>query len=95
MLKEARFTVLGVSVSADTKWRPADVRSHGAAMIELLDGPFGGDLVDREWAGAAAVARMRDGVAQWMHEPGAFFANVHVEVLGRSPSPARTVAGRA
>ncbi|WP_138731849.1 methyltransferase domain-containing protein [Modestobacter excelsi] len=88
ILRSAGFTVIGVSVSADTKWRPEDVRLHGEAMVQLIDGPFGADVVERQWADVPATARLRDGVAEWMRHPDAFFANVHVEVVGRRPATA-------
>lgn len=85
ILREAGFHNTIKSVSADTKGDPEAVRSHAEITISLLDGPFGQAIVDNGWAGSSTVKRLKDSVREWSEHPDAFFANVHVEVIGWKP----------
>jgi hypothetical protein len=85
ILREAGFTGTIKSVSADTKRDPEGTRSHAGITISLLDGPFGRDIVDNMWADRPTVECLKDGIREWREHPDAFFANVHVEVIGWKP----------
>jgi ubiquinone/menaquinone biosynthesis C-methylase UbiE len=85
ILREAGFTDTVKSVSADTKGTPEEVRSHAEITLFLLDGPFGRDIVDRGWADTSTVERLKASIRAWGEHPDAFFANVHVEVVGWKP----------
>jgi SAM-dependent methyltransferase len=85
ILREAGFTDTIKSVSADTKGTPASTRAHAEITIFLLDGPFGRDVVDKGWADQATVEYLKDSIREWGEHPDAFFANVHVEVIGWKP----------
>ena len=54
-------------------------------MLQLLNGSFGRTIVDSGWADELTVERLRIGVQEWGQHPDAFFANVHVEVIGWKP----------
>jgi SAM-dependent methyltransferase len=82
ILREAGFVKTIKSVSADTKGTPATVRSHADITLKLLNGPFGRDVVARGWADEGTVAWLKERVQAWGEHPDAFFANVHVEVVG-------------
>jgi ubiquinone/menaquinone biosynthesis C-methylase UbiE len=86
ILREAGFTGTIKSVSADTKGDPEGTRSHAGITISLLDGPFGRDIVDNGWADRPTVERLKESIREWGEHPDAFFANVHVEVLGWKPA---------
>jgi ubiquinone/menaquinone biosynthesis C-methylase UbiE len=88
ILRKAGFTGTIKSVSADTKGDPEAVRSHARASVYLLDGPFGRDILDKGWAEQPTIERLKDSVRQWGEHPDAFFANVHVEVIGWKPGGA-------
>lgn len=85
ILREAGFINTVKSVSADTKGTPEEIRSHVDITLSLLDGPFGRDIVDRGWGDELTVERLKDSIRQWGEHPDAFFANVHVEVIGWKP----------
>lgn len=85
ILREAGFTNTIKSVSADTKGNPEETRSHAEITLSLLDGPFGQDIVDNGWADRLAVERLKESIREWGEHPDAFFANVHVEVIGWKP----------
>ncbi len=82
ILREAGFVRTEKSVSADTKGTPEAVRSHADITLSLLDGPFGKAIVENAWGDLALVDRLKDGIREWAAHPDAFFANVHVEVVG-------------
>jgi ubiquinone/menaquinone biosynthesis C-methylase UbiE len=85
ILREAGFTNTLKSVSADTKGTPASVRSHADITMSLLDGPFGREIVDNRWADRFTIERLKGSIQAWAEHPDAFFANVHVEVIGWKP----------
>lgn len=82
ILREAGFENTIKSVSADTKGDPNTTRSHAEITISLLDGPFGRDVVDKGWIDQSGVEQLKDSIREWGEHPDAFFANVHVEVIG-------------
>jgi hypothetical protein len=82
---EAGFVGIVKSVSADTKGELAATRSHAGMAIFLLDGPLSEAISDNGWADAGAVERLKKGIRERGEHPDAFFANVHVEVIGRKP----------
>jgi SAM-dependent methyltransferase len=86
ILREAGFAGIRTSVSADTKGTPDAVRSHVAITVALLDGPLGQAIVENGWADQATVERLKEGIRAWGQHPDAFFANIHVEVIGWKPS---------
>lgn len=85
ILREAGFINTIKSVSADTKGTPEEVRSHSEITISLLDGPFGHDIVENGWADKSTVKSLKRGIQKWAQHPDAFFANVHIEVIGWKP----------
>ena len=85
ILREAGFIDTRKSVSADTKGDPESVRSHAEITVALLDGPFGRAIVDNGWGDAATVGSLKMSIRAWGEHPDAFFANVHVEVVGWKP----------
>lgn len=85
ILRMAGFTNTIKSVSADTKGDPEQTRSHAEITVSLLDGPFGRDIVDNGWADRATVNLLKKSIRDWGEHPDAFFANVHVEVIGWKP----------
>jgi len=85
ILREAGFSSTIKSVSADTKGKPEDVHSHAEITISLLDGPFGRDIVGNGWADKPTVEHLKESILEWGEHPDAFFANVHVEVIGWKP----------
>jgi ubiquinone/menaquinone biosynthesis C-methylase UbiE len=85
ILREAGFADTIKSVSADTKGTPKGARAHAEITVFLLDGPFGRDIVEKGWADQAAVEHLKESVREWGEHPDAFFANVHVEVIGWKP----------
>jgi SAM-dependent methyltransferase len=87
VLREAGFANIVKSVSADTKGNPGAVRAHADITVSLLDGPFGGDIVEEGWGDRRTVERLKAGIQEWAAHPDAFFANVHVEVVGWKPEP--------
>jgi ubiquinone/menaquinone biosynthesis C-methylase UbiE len=82
ILREAGFADTVKSVSADTKGDPESTRSHARITLYLLDGPFGRAIVENGWADQATVERLKERIQAWGEHPDAFFANVHVEVIG-------------
>jgi hypothetical protein len=50
-----------------------------------LDGPFGQDIVEKGWVDQSVVERLKENIREWGEHPDAFFANVHVEVIGWKP----------
>ncbi|MFN2289866.1 MAG: methyltransferase domain-containing protein [Anaerolineae bacterium] len=85
ILREAGFGSTIKSVSADSKGDLEAVRSHAKITVFLLDGPLGRDAVERGWADEATIERLKEGIQAWAEHPDAFFANVHVEVIGWKP----------
>jgi SAM-dependent methyltransferase len=85
ILREAGFIELCKSVSADTKGDPEAVRQHAEITVALLDGPFGRAILEHAWADQAAVDRLRQSIQAWGRHPDAFFANIHIEVIGWKP----------
>jgi len=85
ILREAGFTNTIKSVSADTKGNPERVQSHADITVSLLDGPFGRDIVDKGWADRSVVEALKASIQEWAKHPDAFFANIHVEVIGWKP----------
>jgi ubiquinone/menaquinone biosynthesis C-methylase UbiE len=83
ILRQAGFTPILKSVSADTKGDEEGVRSHARLTIDLLDGPLGGAALAFGWADRATIGRLKESIRAWSNHPDAFFANVHIEVLGR------------
>ena len=86
ILRQTGFITTIKSVSADTKGTPEATRSHADMTVSLLDGPFGEAIVENGWAGKAAVERLKKSIREWANHPDAFFANVHVEVIGWKPA---------
>lgn len=82
ILSEAGFTSTLKSVSADTKGTPQAVRSHAEITLSLLDGAFGRDIVNKGWVDEPTVERLKENIREWGEHPDAFFANIHVEVIG-------------
>ncbi len=82
ILREAGFSRTLKSVSADTKGTPDEVRSHARITVSLLDGPFGRDILANGWADRPTLERLKQGIQAWGEHADAFFANVHVEVIG-------------
>jgi SAM-dependent methyltransferase len=82
ILREAGFINTIKSVSADTKGNPEGTLAHAQITLSLLDGPFGRDVVDKGWADQRVVERLKEAIREWGRHPDAFFANVHVEVIG-------------
>jgi hypothetical protein len=85
ILRKCGFIRTIKSVSADTKGSPEEVRSHAEIMIFMLDGPFGKAIVDNGWADRRTVERLKENIMEWGEHPDAFFANIHVEVIGWKP----------
>ncbi|MFN2195170.1 MAG: methyltransferase domain-containing protein [Anaerolineales bacterium] len=86
ILRKAGFTKTIKSVSADTKGDPESVRAHTEITLALLEGSFGRDIVRKGWADDSMIARLEDAIREWGEHPDAFFANVHVEVVGWKPT---------
>jgi len=82
IIRESGFTNTIKSLSADTKGEPEATRSHAEIMVALLDGPLGQMILDKTWADEATITEMKDDIRHWGEHPDAFFANVHVEVIG-------------
>ncbi|MEJ2679633.1 MAG: methyltransferase domain-containing protein [Gemmatimonadota bacterium] len=82
VLRQAGFADVVKSVSADTKGDPESVRAHAAITISLLEGPFGREILANDWVDLSTIERLKDAVQAWAEHPDAFFANVHVEVVG-------------
>jgi ubiquinone/menaquinone biosynthesis C-methylase UbiE len=85
ILREAGFIDTVKSVSADNKGNPESVQANAKMMIALLEGPFGRAILNNEWAEAATIESIKTGIHAWGEHPDAFFANVHVEVIGWKP----------
>jgi ubiquinone/menaquinone biosynthesis C-methylase UbiE len=85
ILRKAGFINTIKSVSADTKGDPEQVRAHAGITTFLLDGPFGRDILENGWADSSTVERLKESIREWGEHPDAFFANVHVEVIGWKP----------
>ena len=85
ILRGAGFRDTIKSVSADTKGTLEETRSHADITISLLDGPFGRDIVDKGWGNESTVEQLKESIQAWGEHPDAFFANVHVEVIGWKP----------
>lgn len=82
ILREAGFTNSLKSVSADTKGDPEATRSHAEITVNLLDGPFGRAILENGWADQPTLDRLKESIQEWGKHPDAFFANLHVEVIG-------------
>jgi ubiquinone/menaquinone biosynthesis C-methylase UbiE len=85
ILREAGFVRTVKSVSSDTKGDPESVRSHAGITLHLLDGPLGRDILAHGWADRPTIEQLKTTVRQWGEHPDAFFANIHVEVIGWKP----------
>jgi SAM-dependent methyltransferase len=82
ILREAGFADVVKTVSADTKGDQEAVRSHAAITMSLLEGSFGRDALTNDWVDLSTIERLKEAVREWGEHPDAFFANVHVEVIG-------------
>lgn len=82
IIRESGFTHTIKSLSADTKGDREATRSHAEIMISLLEGPLGQMILDKKWTEEATINRMKKDIRKWGEHPDAFFANVHVEVIG-------------
>lgn len=85
ILRQAGFRNSLKSVSADTKSGLEATRAHARITLSLLDGPFGRDIVGKGWADKSMVQRLKECIQAWGEHPDAFFANVHMEVIGWKP----------
>jgi SAM-dependent methyltransferase len=85
ILRDAGFTSTIKSVSADTKGTTKDTRAHARITLSLLDGPFGRAILEKRWGDEATLARLKQSIGAWGEHPDAFFANVHMEVVGWKP----------
>ena len=85
ILRQAGFRRTVKSVSADTKGDAEAVRAHARITIFLLDGPLGRDALANGWADQATLEQIKASILAWAEHPDAFFANVHVEVVGWKP----------
>ena len=85
LLREAGFVDTRKSVSADTKGDLESVRQHAEITLALLDGPFGRTILEHGWADEAALEDLKSSIQEWAQHPDAFFANVHLEVIGWKP----------
>jgi ubiquinone/menaquinone biosynthesis C-methylase UbiE len=85
ILRQAGFTGTIKSVSADTKGTLEQTRAHARITISLLDGPLGRAVLENGWGDESTVARLKQSIRAWGEHPDAFFANVHVEVVGWKP----------
>jgi SAM-dependent methyltransferase len=92
ILRQAGFTDTVKSVSADSKGNLEETRSHAKLMVSLLDSAFGRDIVRNGWGDDQVVRHLKKMLQAWGEHPDAFFANVHIEVIGWKPprTPART-----
>lgn len=86
ILREAGFVDSITSVTADTKATRDEIRSHADITLSLLDGPFGRDVVANGMVNAETIDGLKDTMREWANHPDAFFANVHVEVIGWKPA---------
>jgi len=89
ILRQAGFRDTRKSVSADTKGDPEAVSSHADITLSLLDGPLGQAIVDNGWGDSSEVERLKTQIRRWSEHPDAFFANVHVEVIGWKPAQSK------
>ena len=94
ILRRAGFDAIHKSVSADTKGDPASVRAHAEVTCSLLDGPLGHTAIENGWADPYGIDRLKDSVRSWAEHPDAFFANVHIEVIGRKPAQVPPISHR-
>jgi ubiquinone/menaquinone biosynthesis C-methylase UbiE len=85
ILRQAGFTHTVKSVSADTQGDAEAVRAHARIMVSLLDGPLGRDALANGWTDEATLEQLKASILAWAEHPDAFFANVHVEVVGWKP----------
>jgi SAM-dependent methyltransferase len=85
ILEGAGFETIAISVSADTRATRAEVDEHAGTMLSLLGGPVGRDARSRGDLDENGFERMAAAIRTWAGQPGSFFANVHVEVVGRKP----------
>jgi len=85
ILRQAGFTRTVKSVSADTKGDAEAVRAHARITIFLLDGPLGRDALANGWADEPTLEHIKASTLAWAEHPDAFFANMHVEVVGWKP----------
>jgi ubiquinone/menaquinone biosynthesis C-methylase UbiE len=82
ILRDAGFSRTVKNVSADTKGDSEAVRSHARVSLYLLDGPLGQDILEKGWADRRTLDQLKESIREWGEHPDAFFANVHVEVIG-------------
>jgi len=82
ILRKAGFVNTIKSVSADTKGTLESTRSHAEIMVSLLEGPVGNMIRENISSSEVNFDKMKLEIRQWGEHPDAFFANVHVEVIG-------------
>ncbi len=82
ILQGAGFAGTVTTISADTKGTPEEVREQARIMTFLLDGPVGRYAVENGKVAPSELDELRRGISAWGEQPDAFFANVHVEVIG-------------
>jgi ubiquinone/menaquinone biosynthesis C-methylase UbiE len=82
ILRQAGFSQIVKSVSADTKGDTESVRAHAEITVSLLDGPLGMTALREGWADQSLLDRVKASILAWSDHPEAFFANVHIEVIG-------------
>lgn len=82
ILRQAGFVRIVKSVSADTKGDVESVRSHAEITAALLEGPLGQTALKNGWADRAELERLTGCVRAWAAHPDAYFANIHIEVIG-------------
>jgi ubiquinone/menaquinone biosynthesis C-methylase UbiE len=82
ILRQAGFSHLVKSVSADTKGDAESVQAHAEITVSLLDGPLGKTALREGWADQRVLDRVKASILAWSEHPEAFFANVHIEVIG-------------
>lgn len=85
ILRKTGFINTIKSVSADTKGTPGSVHAHAEMTMSLLEGSLGRDIVENGWADRRGIDRLKEHIRVWAEHPDAFFANVHVEVIGWKP----------
>jgi SAM-dependent methyltransferase len=82
VLIEAGYTDPRVSVSADLLSGSVEAQTE----IGLLNGSFGKAMLEQGTIDEATRQRWISEIENWSRNPASFFANVHVEVIGRKPA---------
>ncbi len=88
ILHQAGFSHIVKSVSADTKGEPERVREHADLTCLLLDGPMGKWSIQNGELDQAGIDRLKATIRAWASTSDAFFANLHIEVVGWKVGPA-------